>query len=288
MSKGRKNQISIKNKFSIIFFVSIMCFCYSNLLNAEPIQENLTTFKGKHFVVQIEGDQKSFGQEVLREAERFYDIISVSLGCPVKNTWMWEGRCEIFVYANKESYLKHSEAPAWSNAFSSYLPKKVIRGYSESKTFLTSELPHEISHLLFRELVGAENPNVPLWLDEGIAVFHEAGQRGGVFERLLQERAPEGRAISLDELCGMGRGMARTSWSSPDASSALAFYAYSYSFVKFLVEQSGQAQFAKFLREFTQGRDVKEALGRNYRHSFRDLEDLEREWNHSIRVARAI
>jgi len=288
MSKGGKEKISIKNKFWIIFFVSFSIFSYSNLLHAASTQENFMTFKGKHFVVQIEGEQKGFGQDVLREAERFYDSISASLGCPVQNKWLWEGRCEIFVYADKESYLKNSKAPEWSNASSSYYPRKTIQGYRASKTFLTSELPHEISHLLFREYVGAENKNVPLWLDEGIAVFHEAGQRGVVLEKLIQGNAPEGKMISLEELCGMGGGMAQTSWSSPDASSTLTFYAYSYSFVKFLVERYGQAQFTKFLRDFTRGRDFKEALERNYRHSFRDLQGLEKEWNHSIRVARSI
>lgn len=287
MPTGIKSSGRFKKEIFAVLLISLFVIFFSSTLCFAQGLGDWVVIKGRHFVVQVEGESaRGFGQEVLREAERAYARISASLGCAGQESWGGKKRCGIFLYKDKASYLADTQAPVWSNASSGYYPEKVIRGYCASPTLLESELPHEIAHLVFRGLVGVENANVPLWLDEGIAFHFEEGRRGAILEEFLRKNAVEGKTIPLADLFRVPQGMA-PGWSSPDQSASL-FYAASYSLVNFLIERDGQGRFAKFLREFRQGSDFPKALERNYGRSFRSLNDLEKEWSGSLKFARSI
>lgn len=271
----------------------------SSLL-AMPSEDGWQILKGQHFILHVEEEDGFFGQKVLREAERLYDRISSSLGYLQRESWLWENRCLIYLYRDKNSYLEGTRRPAWSSAASTFHPvtgvnsdglRPVIEGHRGSETFLETELPHEIAHLLFRKLVGVMNANIPLWLDEGIALWQEEVHasapetRGDLLEGIIRDEAARGALIPFSDLTTVGEGTQLSAWARGQP--VTLFYAESYSLVKFLVSRFGHARFVNFLRELREGEKPESSLAKTYGVYFQDLASLEREWQRSLDIARS-
>lgn len=247
--------------------------------------------KGKHFVVQLEPDDSGrvsseslfWGQKVLREAERNYHRISSSLGIQTEDPWLWERRCVISLYRDKASYIEGTGRPRWSSAAAAFYDGPVIQGHRQSDTFLESELAHEIAHLLFRDYVGRENPHVPRWMDEGVALWFETSDRSHDLDGLIREKALKGKLVSVRDLDRIYKGGAVAGWASHESVSL--FYAESRSLMKFLLGRFGQARFVNFLKSFREGRTVDESLRKAYGSSMPDLTALEREWYRSLQIS---
>jgi hypothetical protein len=256
-----------------------------------------TPLKGKHFIVYMEGTEAGaagadflyFGQRVLKEAEKYYQRISSSIGhSSYQDPWLWDNRCAIFIYASKRSYVKGARMPGWSNAAASFENVPTIRAYLGADDFLGTQLPHEITHLLLRQFVGVENGNVPRWVDEGVALWFEESGRAREMDAWVSLEAAQGKHISI--ACLTGLSDPSFSPASPDQAlheSVSLFYAESFSVVNFLMERFGEARFVELLRQFKKGSDVETALRKAYGASFRDLASLEQEWLRSLNVTRA-
>src|SRR3990167_1242057 len=82
------------------------------------------TLKGKHFLIHIQPnasqDALFFGQKVLTEAERYYDRIQTTLGHLNQDPWLWDHRCHINLYRDKQAYVKEAGRPSWSSASASF------------------------------------------------------------------------------------------------------------------------------------------------------------------------
>jgi hypothetical protein len=242
--------------------------------------------KGKHFVVHTQLDDPYLSRDVLHAAEAYYDRVASRLGYFNRDSWTWEKRCSIYLFRDKQSYLAGTGLPAWSNAATRYEPEKVIQAYVGYPTFLTVELPHEIAHLVFREYVGPDNGEVPLWLDEGVALLHEEGSRTSLLETFMRKKLASGEWIRLTDLLKVSEGTELASWKSQGPSVSL-FYAEAYSLVKFLVSSYGERRFVEFLRRLKQEESLEEALEGTYGRPFRDLSHLEREWQRSLDIQRS-
>ncbi len=288
----------------------------ANLLALPTDGSSWQIIKGQHFIIYLQGNDLFLGQKTLQEAERLYDRIASSLGYFDRSGWLWENRCAIYLYQNRRSYIKGAQRPAWSNASSSFgsgneaqrstvkhsgaVPRRqccfassakeaeprtpIIQASAESETFLAAELPHEIAHLVFRQFVGVNNSQVPLWLDEGVALWQEKlGARAERLEGIVRQAASERRLISLSSLSGAQETNHLPTWASQQSISI--FYAESFSLVKFLISRYGEARFAEFVRHLKNGDTLEESMRGTYGSSFRNLSSLEYEWQHSLEIS---
>jgi len=231
--------------------------------------ENWLELKGEHFEIFYLEDA-SFAQEVLVRAERFYDKIATDLGYSrYDNFWQWDKRAKIYIYRNHGEFLKATGKKSWIYGTAVYSERKII-SYRWSQGFLDVLLPHELSHLIFRDFVGFKG-NVPLWLDEGVSQWEEANRRKwaiGVVKGLIKKR----EFIPLVELTHLG------SSSENDFTLSAKLYAQAVTVVGYLIEKYGSMRFAQFCRNLRDGKSVDGALASAYADSILNTGELENGW----------
>jgi len=229
--------------------------------------------KGKHFIVHYMA-KKSFAEDVLSRAEREYYRVAHDLGITRHGDfWLWNRRVRIFIHPSREAYVKATRAPKWSAGRASY-QNRTITTFVGSKKFLDSVLPHEMTHLIFREFVGFES-DIPLWLDEGVAQW--------------EDRTNRDRAVSLAQRLYENNGLmplrelTRTDVRRvPSGIKAVHFYAQAVSLVGFMIETHGASRFRTFCGHLRDGKSMDDALRFTYPSSMRNLEELERAWRRHL------
>src|SRR5262245_14512724 len=163
--------------------LSLLCWMCTlpGLCSAQSWQEKTST----HFRVFYQQDTV-FAAAVLRYAEAYYNQIRLDLGLTHvvqrdQVPWLWEKRCQIYLYSDQQAYAQATGAPAWSGGFVQY-QRRTVYSFLGATAFLEQTLPHELAHLVFREFVGLNNDRVPRWLDEGVAQYAEVGRREAAWE----------------------------------------------------------------------------------------------------------
>lgn len=134
---------------------------------------------------------------------------------------------------------------------------------------LRREVRHEVSHLALRALTGATY-DVPLWLDEGVAMLAE-GEPEERFADLLASAAREGKLNSLRALA---------SAFPPDHDTAHLSYAQSQSVVRFIVAHYGGQKLRELLSVYREGASDDEALQRSVGLT---VEQLDAAWRAELR-----
>jgi hypothetical protein len=147
---------------------------------------------------------------------------------------------------------------------------KEISSYTWSEGFLDALLPHEMTHLIFRDYVGFTG-EIPLWLDEGVAQWMEPKKRELV--KLATVRiADQGKLLSVEKM------MALDIRKNEDADYVGAYYVQAVSLISFLVTKYGPTRFTNFCRQLRDGKTVKESLIFVYPTAIRSLEELQEKW----------
>jgi hypothetical protein len=263
----------LKEAFQIACALAL-CLGASRRVDAQPIEWR--ELKGDHFILHQEGDSRSFGDRVLHQAEGYYDEIARALGYSRRGDfWLWEDRCNIYVYESRESFLKATKQPEWSSGFAN-LKRRMIVTYEDAPEFLNSLLPHELAHLIFRDFVGVETGEVPLWLDEGMAMAQEKAKREQM-DQVVSALVAGESWLPLEKLSEIRKIKSY----SPEQ--ALAFYAQAQSIVRFLLETSEGGRFLGFCRNLRDGETLEEALRKNYPKEFTSIQALEHQWLDGIR-----
>lgn len=243
-------------------------FVFVTVLPANPClcseinwQEKATT----HFIIYY---QKQIAQdyidEVAARAEEYYDSIAANLSFVRYESWSWDNRAKIYIFNDAEEYREESAKPRWSGGSVS-LRRKIIKTYPWAEGFLDNLLPHELGHIMFHELVGFRN-NVPLWLDEGVAILQEKSDiksNSIVMKRLLKTTAP----IPIEKL----NVITTRTLIVPEV-----FYAQSASIVDFLLSNFEKKYFVKLCKSLRSGRSLSSALKDAYH--FRDFKELSDAW----------
>lgn len=263
-------------------------FSYSCAAFAQDWQE----LKGDHFLVYFTKDE-SFAKDVLSKSELYYNRISSDLGyARYSEFWTWDKRVKIYIYPDKDSFLKASGEQSWSEGMADYNKKEII-SYAWNQGFLESLLPHELAHLIFRDFVGFKG-EVPLWLDEGVAQWAEEAKRRHVKEmsrRLYQEDT----LLSLSDMMnlnirniGANDGVRIRSTKTKDGKEGViflsgnnlvsVFYVQAVSLVGFLVEKYGGSSFIDFCRQLRDGKSLEDALSSAYSGLVGSLQELEDKW----------
>jgi len=251
----------------IFLFVIVSHLSMATRAIGAPKWEEL---KGDHFIIYFTGDEAKFAAQVLKAAEKYYKRISKDLGYQrYSNFWQWDNRVKIYAYPNQKSFVQATGAKEWSHGLANYTDKEIF-SYVWEDGFVDSLLPHEITHLMFRDYVGFEG-EIPLWLDEGVAQWQELEKRRyarQVMKAIIKDR----KALSIDRLTGLDVRQVS------DPKTVGIFYVQAVSLVDFLVEKYGSKSFIIFCRQLRDGKTLNDALRFSYPTSMRNLTEMEEKW----------
>jgi hypothetical protein len=136
-------------------------------------------------------------------------------------------------------------------------------------------LLHELTHLVVHQATFSPYGQLPLWLDEGLAMYTE-GELDPVFSSRLQEAILKDELISVRSLC---------SPFSAYTEKALLSYAQSYSLVEYLLDNYGQDSMLDLLIILKQGSTYDEALTEVYGF---DIDGLDALWRGTLTSHTAI
>ena len=249
--------------------VIAMMVMISFLLYRPAVADEWKELKSEHFLVYYLEDDK-LADEVSQRAEKYYEKIALDLGYSrYDNFWQWEKRAKIYVYRDRDEFLKATGAQEWSTGFANY-PKREIISYAHNPKFLERLLPHELTHLIFRDFVGFKG-EVPVWLDEGVAQWEEEDKRK-MAVALLKGYISTSQIIPLSRLTQMN--IAQES----NAEVSRKFYVEAVTLVGFLIEKYGESKFTLFCRQLRDGANINEAISFTYSDSIQDMGELEKEW----------
>lgn len=231
------------------------------------------TLKGKHFIIRYTDDRDA-ASLLLDTAEDEYRRIANELGFTrYDDFWLWNDRARITVYPDRASFRKAVDAPTWATGKASYQTRRICT-FAGSSRFLTSVLPHEMTHLIFRDFIGFRD-GVPLWLDEGVAQWMEHGRRQTALDT-ARGLLKHGRLLTLDSLTETD---VRKTLSNRDAAE---FYAQSVSLVAYLIQEHGARRFRSFCGHLRDGKSLDDALRFTYPDTIRNIGQLERAWKNYL------
>jgi hypothetical protein len=227
----------------------------------------------EHFIVVDEAGSSAYARRAADLAERLYRRIMDDLGYAKRDDfWLWEKRCRIVICATRESFRQRTGAPEWAAGRASSRDREITT-YAGSEAFLQTVLPHELTHLVFREFVGFVRP-IPFWLDEGVAQMEE--REGLPDRRMLRAMWRDQRLVPLSRLVKVS--------SAEDLSpeEARQAYAQAAGLIRFLVDRHGAERFQRFCVQIRDGKSVDEALAFTYAPAIRNIEALERAYIQSL------
>ena len=130
-------------------------------------------------------------------------------------------------------------------------------------------LVHELTHLVVREATFSPYGQLPIWLDEGLAMYNEAGVDPSL-DASLRGAVAGSDLISVRTLC---------SPFSAYSDKAYLSYAESYSLVKYLLDSYGHDKMLGLLSALKEGNTYDEALTEVYGF---DIDGLEANWRATL------
>jgi hypothetical protein len=273
----------------LIRIIISIFFLFSQVLLIHAV--DWKELKSEHFMVYFTAD-KSFASKVLYRAEKDYRRIANDLGyARYSNFWTWSNRVRIYIYPDHNTYLEVTSQPEWSEGMADYR-KKRIHSYAGSAGFLTSILPHEMAHLIFRDFVGFKG-EIPLWLDEGVAQWEEETEKGKI-QRAARDFLKRKVFLSLNDLMDLDVRLiddtdkihlrstlisGEVNLIALDAKSLIdLYYLESASLIGFLIDRYGTDSFTDFCRQLRDGANLEDALSAAYPTHIHNLDDLSNRW----------
>jgi len=130
-------------------------------------------------------------------------------------------------------------------------------------------LIHELTHLVVHQATFGPYGQLPLWLDEGLAMYNEGGL-DPVLRSYLEEAIAEDELISVRSLC--------SPFSAYSDRASLA-YAQSYSLVEYLLDNYGQGSMLELLTILKNGSTYDGALTEVYGF---DIDGLDARWRATL------
>ena len=136
--------------------------------------------------------------------------------------------------------------------------------------FAPDILRHELSHIVMRRAVRGPFGSLPAWLQEGVAVYGQS-QPLAEMTSALEAAIKSNRVFSIRSLSSASVGESNGNVS--------LFYGQSYSVVRFLIDEYGEAKFRDLLAAFREGNRTDDALMQVYGF---DQDGLENAWRQSV------
>ncbi|MBU0504251.1 MAG: hypothetical protein ABH882_07075 [Candidatus Omnitrophota bacterium] len=284
--------IVVPKKITLLLLIlSILCSINSSAAS------DWKELSSEHFILYYMNDE-NFSSQVLNKAENYYQRIASDLGyARNSNFWTWNNRAKIYIYPDHGSFMRSTGQPDWSKGMADYNKKEIV-SFLGSGSFVESILPHEMTHLIFRDFVGFKG-EIPLWLEEGIAQWEEEKDRE-MFRDYLGKYLSKNLLISLEELnvldirnikkedrlylrviyAGESKGF--PVFLSGD-NLVKVYYMESVSIVSFLIEIYGTDSFVSLCRGLREGKTFADALKSAYSPLINSMSELENKWIEYLR-----
>lgn len=266
MNKGDGSIFSsllfLKNRtVPLILFFSFLLPAFAR---AEVNTSLWQTKKSQHFIIYYQETTDDFVNELSASAENYYNGIVDELGFRRMDFWSWDDRAKIYLFNNSADYLNETGGVSWSGAQVS-VRRRTIKTFIGQKAFFDSILPHELTHIIFREFVGFKT-ELPLWLDEGIACSQE---KSSLVSRMESAKAlvKQDSYLKFDKLFEI---------SDSTLIVPNVFYSESASIIVFLLKKYDRDFFLDFSRKLRDGIRWKDALLSTYH--FSNFEEMESAW----------
>ncbi len=243
---------------------------FAFILFAQPVlaaEEEWHKYDSSHFIIYYKNAPTDFAKNVAETAESLYDEITRNLGFTRYHGWSRDDRAVIYIYDDHDEYKKHARNMEWSGGMAN-VEKKEIKTYAAESGFFDSTLPHELGHIIFHEFI-KYNP-VPLWLDEGVAMYQEKAKRWGA-NKAVQMYLSHGKFIPLNELTR------ERLFKDPNKEIVNIFYAESASIVYYMIVEQGESRFENLCRRLSDGIAFEEALDASYGR-FTNIQQLNDAW----------
>jgi len=254
----------VKNIFIILFTIG---FAGVKLVDAKE-QMKWNEQRSQHFLIYYKNAPEDFIISIEEAAEQYYTEITQNLGFTRYNNWTFDKRAKIYIYDDQDDYIHSAKQAGWSHGAVS-AQKREIWTFPAAHGFFDSTLPHELGHIVFREFVGFR-ARIPLWLDEGVAMYQEKAKRWGA-HALVKQAMAQNQFIPLDQLMWM-----YLTNQTPREVVEL-FYAESASIVYFLITELGEYRFVRFCQKLANGSTFENALHLAYPH-YKTIKDLNKAW----------
>ncbi len=224
--------------------------------------------RSAHFYIYYKDVPMDFVKTVEESAENYYEETRRNLGFVRYEDWSFDQRAKIYIYRYQEDYVTSGSQAHWSNG-SADARDKVIRTFPSAHGFFDSTLPHELGHIVFREFIG-DDTKLPLWMEEGVAMFQEKAKRWGT-NKIVKTAIAEKRFIPLEDLSNLRLN------NNTDGAVIDLFYAEAASVIYYLITELGEYRFVQFCNNLKQGKAFNQALQSAYVR-FDDIGDLNRAW----------
>lgn len=261
----------------ILLIITILFCCFAGLRPGVAAKKEWNEYKAQHFIIYYKSIPMDFVKSVESAAEQYYQDITDWLSFRRQEGWGYKNRAKIYIYEDSKDYVANAVHFQWSHG-AAFAAEKTIRTFPSAHGFFDSTLPHEMTHIIFRECVGLD-ARVPLWFEEGVAMYQEKARRFGA-HRIVQTAVEKGEFISLKDLTDM-----RLYNDSPDSQVEL-FYAESASVVNFIINELGEHNFVRLCRALKEGQTFPKALQDVYVR-FKGVDDLNKAWlNYLERIHR--
>ena len=226
--------------------------------------------KGEWFVRETEHfsifyRDNSQAKIVSDKAEYYFEKIMYDLG--YENKIKWDKKCQVYIVENADKWKRFLKGigfdPDLVGGFVPNYKEREMFLCTLSEAYLAATFPHELTHLIFREIAG--NSTIPLWLNEGLANYEASVT--SISNKLLIKQIKQGRHILLGDLLRMG--------DYPEGREMRElFYAQSEKLVEFLIVQHGRKKFRRFCDLILKDRSFKDSLFSAYKEDFEDMEDF--------------
>ena len=255
----------LKKIFVTICFIVWSC----SLLFADDIQGTWQQMKGQDFIIFYRSDVPGdFVQTTMDTAEEEFKRVSDNMGITNNQEWALEKQVKIYIYSDREDYVKNGGQAGWSHGVT-FAKAKTIKIYPDATGFFDTVLPHELGHIIFREYIGY-TAEIPLWFEEGMAIYQEKAKRLGA-NKAVEQLIENGQFIPLSQLSGM-----RLYKDSHDKV-VDQFYTESASVVYYLITELGDREFYMLCDELKNGTPFQDALHKVYLR-FKTIDDLNQTW----------
>jgi len=235
----------------------------SNIAKKLLSKGNWFSRESEHFYIFYRdlGQAKIVGDK----AEYYFEKVIYDLG--YEKDLKWDKKCQVFIVEGVDKWKDFLK----SIGFNADLIGGFVPNYAEKEMFLCAisegylalTFPHELTHLIFKEVAGKNT--IPLWLNEGLANYE--ANLTSISNELLTKSIKQGTHILLGDLLRIS--------TYPEGKDARElFYAQSEKLVEFLITQYGREKFRKFCSLILKDKPFKDAIANVYSKDFKDIEDF--------------
>jgi hypothetical protein len=217
-----------------------------------------------------DGDE-AFANSLLTAATKSLDQLAKDTGVKPKD------KVRILIYGSQNDLLKAlgPSAQDWTGGVS-FSAQGIVAidaaPTTAGRSFAARAVPHELTHVVVHQATDNPYGDIPQWLDEGLAMYHE-GSLEGTYQSQLDQAVKKNKLLSLKTI---------SSNFPADSDQATLSYAESYSVVKFIFDKYGKDKMADLLKVFADGSTYDGALQKALGTT---TNELDKEWRASLGAA---